>query len=141
MKPSLVPGMRGQSSFTVTAANTVPQLAIDQAAFTDIPAVLATAYMIAMIEGASAQLLAPHLDTGEGSLGIRVDVTHSAATMIGQVVTVNAEVLAVDGRKITIKVVAHDGVDTIGSGSHQRAVVPWDRFIAGLAVKRQRAGL
>ncbi|MFM2421584.1 MAG: hypothetical protein RL291_114 [Pseudomonadota bacterium] len=141
MKPSLVVGLKGQSSFVVTDANTVPRLTIDQAGFEDIPAVLATAYMVAMMEGASAQLIRPHLDANEGTLGVTVNVNHTAATLVGQTVTVTAEIIAVEGRKVTFKVVAHDGVDKIGEGTHQRAVVPWDRFKAGIDGKRAKAGL
>lgn len=140
MKPTLVPGVTATSTFPVTAANTVPQLAIDRSGFADIPDVLATAYMIAMMEGTATQALRPHHDANEGSLGVAVNVTHVAATVIGQTVTVTAEVAAVEGRKVTFKVKAHDGIDVIGEGTHVRAIVPWDRFKAGVAAKASKAG-
>jgi fluoroacetyl-CoA thioesterase len=79
--------------------------------------------------------MAPHLDPGEGSLGVHVDVSHSAATPPGLTVTVDADVTAVDGRRITFKVKAHDGVDLIGEGRHERFVVVWDRFNSRVAEK------
>ncbi len=135
MKPTLVPGVTASHTYTVTAANTVPHLAMDRSTFDDIPEVLATAYMVVMLEGAATKALRPHLDANEGSVGISVNVTHLAATLPGQTVTATAEVIAVEGRKITFKVSAHDGRDKIGEGTHQRAIVPWDRFKAGVAAK------
>ena len=138
MKPTLQPGIAATHTFDVAVANTVPQLAIDRSSFNDIPDVLATAYMIAMMEGASAKALRPHLDEGEGSLGVLVNVSHLAATVPGQMVTVTSEVMAVEGRKITFRVTAHDGMDRIGEGTHQRMIVPWRRFKDGVAAKAKR---
>ena len=135
MKASLVPGVTATHAYTVTAANTVPHLAMDRSTFDDIPEVLATAYMVVMMEGAATKALRPHLESNEGSVGISVNVTHLAATLPGQTVSVTAEVIAVEGRKITFKVTAHDGLDKIGQGTHSRAVVPWDRFKQGIAAK------
>jgi fluoroacetyl-CoA thioesterase len=139
MKPTLAPGLTDTHSYTVTAANTVPHLAMDRSTFDDIPEVLATAYMAVMMEGACTKVLRPHLDAGEGSLGIHLDVSHIAATVPGQTVTVTATIEKVEGRKVTFRVAAHDGLDRIGEGTHVRAIVPWDRFKAGVAAKATRA--
>jgi fluoroacetyl-CoA thioesterase len=135
MHHTLTPGLTDTHAYTVTAANTVPHLAMDRSTFDDIPEVLATAYMVVMMEGACTKLLRPHLGTNEGSLGIAVDVTHLAATLPGQTVTVTATIEKVEGRKITFHVLAHDGLDKIGEGTHTRAIVPWGRFKAGVAAK------
>lgn len=139
MKPTLVAGVTATASFLVTEANTVPALAIDKLGFTDIPHVLATAYMIAMMEGTSTRLLRPHHDDNEGSLGVHIDVSHLAATVIGQTVTVTSTVTQVDDRKVAFHVVAHDGIDLIGEGKHVRAIVRWDRFKAAVAAKAGKA--
>lgn len=138
MKPTLAAGVTATHSYTVGRENTVPHLAMDRSTFDDIPEVLATAYMVVMMEGAATKALKPHLDANEGSVGIAVNVTHLAATLPGQTVTVTAEITAVEGRKVTFKVVAHDGIDKIGEGTHARAIVPWDRFKAGIAAKAGR---
>jgi fluoroacetyl-CoA thioesterase len=135
MKPTLVSGAIASHSFLVDRANTVPHLAMDRSTFDDIPEVLATAYMVVMMEATATKALRPHLDVNEGSVGIHVDVSHLAATLPGQTVTVTAEVTKVEGRKISFKVIAHDGIDTIGEGLHQRMIVPWQRFKAGIAAK------
>lgn len=135
MQASLVPGVTATHAYTVTTANTVPHLAMDRSTFDDIPEVLATAYMVVMMEGAATKALRTHLDASEGSVGIAVNVTHLAATLPGQTVSVTAEIIAVEGRKVTFRVSAHDGVDKIGEGTHTRAIVPWDRFKQGIAAK------
>ncbi len=135
MRASLIPGVTATHAYMVTAANTVPHLAMDRSTFDDIPEVLATAYMVVMMEGAATKALRPHLDSNEGSVGISVNVTHLAATLPGQTVSVTAEVVAVEGRKVTFKVSAHDGLDKIGEGTHTRAIVPWDRFKQGISAK------
>lgn len=140
MKPTLAPGLADTHSYLVTTANTVPHLAMDRSTFDDIPEVLATAYMCVMMEGACTKVLRPHLDAGEGSLGIHLNVSHIAATVPGQTVTVTATIEKVEGRKVTFRVEAHDGLDKIGEGTHQRAIVPWERFKSGVAAKILRAG-
>ena len=65
--------------------------------------------MIVLMEWTCAQLLSQHLDTGEGSLGTHVDVSHLAATPPGMTVKVDVEIIEVQGRKIVFKVSAHDG--------------------------------
>jgi len=138
MKPTLVPGISASHRFLVERANTVPHLVMDRSTFDDIPEVLATAYMVVMMEAAATKAIGPHLDAGEGSLGIHIDVSHLAATLPGQSVTATAEVVAVDGRKVTFKVSAHDGLDKIGEGRHVRAIVPWRRFEEGVAAKAEK---
>jgi fluoroacetyl-CoA thioesterase len=91
--------------------------------------------MIVLMEWTCTQLMELHLDPGEGSLGTHVDVSHLAATPIGFTVKVDAELVAVDGRKLTFRVTAHDGKDLIGEGRHERVVVAWDRFNAKVAEK------
>ena len=76
-----------------------------------------------------------HLDAGEGSLGVKVDVGHLAATPPGLTVTVDCECVEIKGQKVTFKLHAHDGVDLIGEGRHERYIVPWEKFNARVAEK------
>jgi fluoroacetyl-CoA thioesterase len=139
MKPTLQPGLTHRFAYTVPANKTVPHLFPEAAEFTAMPQVLATGFFVGLLEWTCIQLLTPHLDAGEGSLGIHVDVGHTAATPPGLTVTVDAELIAVDGRKVSFKVRAHDGVDLIGEGRHERFVVAWDRFNAKVADKAKAA--
>lgn len=140
MKPGLSIGAQGRHSFTVTEAELVPAL-FGGTAFARMPRVFATAQMVALMEWACVEQLRPFYDDGEDSLGIHVDVDHSAPTLPGQTVTVETEVEEIDGRFIWFRVRAHDGIDVIGQGRHRRAVINADRFNQRLAAKRTATGL
>ena len=141
MKPSLVPGLRHTFSYKVPENKTVPYTYPESDIIANMPKVFATGFMIVLMEWTCTQLMAPHLDAGEGSVGTHVDVSHSAATLPGQTVTVDAELTEVKGRKLVFKVSAHDGIDLIGEGRHERVVVAWDRFNAKVAEKAKQAEL
>lgn len=141
MKPSLKPGIKHSFSYVVPENKTVPYTYPESPEIAAMPKVFATGYMIVLMEWTCIQLIAPHLDSGEGSLGVHVDVSHAAATPPGMKVTVEAECVAVDGRKLTFKVRAHDGKDMIGEGTHQRAVVAWEKFNVRVAEKAKAAGV
>ncbi len=139
MKASLKPGLKHSFSYAVPENKTVPFTFPESPEIAAMPKVFATGFMIVLMEWTCLQLLAPHLDTGEGSVGIHVDVSHSAATLPGMTVTVEAELTEVAGRKVAFKVRAHDGIDVIGEGRHERAVVAWDKFNARVADKAKAA--
>jgi fluoroacetyl-CoA thioesterase len=139
MKPSLKPGLTHRFTYRVPVEKTVPYTFPEAPEIASMPKVFATGYMIVLMEWVCTQLLAPHLDPGEGSLGVHVDVSHLAATVPGMDVTVDAECVAVEGARITFKVKAHDGIDLIGEGRHARFVVPWDKFNARVAAKAAKA--
>jgi fluoroacetyl-CoA thioesterase len=138
MKASLKPGVSHRFIYRVPRDKTVPFLYPEAPSFQAMPEVFATGYMVGLMEWASIELLGPHLDEGEGSLGTHIDVSHLAATPPGFEVTVDTEVTKVDGRRVWFKIKANDGVDTIGEGSHERAVVVWQKFKARVAEKAMR---
>ena len=127
MKP-LSPGVKHSFSYLVPENKTVPYTYPESPIISGMPKVFATGFMIVLMEWACAELLGPYLDPGEGSLGTHVNVSHAAATPPGMTVQVDAEIAAVSGRKLTFKVRAHDGVDMIGEGTHERVVVNVNRF-------------
>ena len=139
MKTTLQPGLKHSFSYVVPENKTVPYTYPESPIIAAMPKVFATGFMIVLMEWTCAQLLEPHLDAGEGSLGTHVDVSHLAATPPGMTVTVDVEVLEVRGRKVVFKVRAHDGIDLIGEGRHERVVVAWDRFNAKVAEKAKSA--
>jgi fluoroacetyl-CoA thioesterase len=93
-----------------------------------LAAVMSTPTMIAMMELAAMDAVRPYLDAGEGSVGVAIDVRHVAATPPGWRVTAEAEVTRSEGRKLELKVWAHDEKEEIGSGVHQRAIIDTARF-------------
>ena len=138
MKPTLKPGLTHRFTYQVPMNKTVPYTYPEAPEIAAMPKVFATGNMIILMEWVCTQLIAPHLDAGEGSLGTYVDVSHLAATPPGFSVTVDVECVKVDGRKLEFKVRAHDGVDLIGEGRHERAVVMWEKFISRVADKAQK---
>ncbi len=141
MKPSLQPGAKTEFSFRVPATKTVPHLFPEAHEFQLMPTVFATGFMVGLMEWTCIKLIEPHLDAGEGSLGVHIDVSHLAATVPGQTVTVTANCLKIDGRRLTFHVSAHDGLDLIGEGNHDRMIVNWDKFEHRVNDKAKRARL
>jgi fluoroacetyl-CoA thioesterase len=135
MKPTLKAGLTHRFSYRVPENKTVPFLFPEAADFQSMPKVFATGFMVGLFEWTCMQLLAPHLERGEGSLGVHIDVSHEAATPPGLTITVDVECTAIHGNRVTFEVRAHDGVDLIGRGRHQRFVVAWDKFEARVAEK------
>jgi fluoroacetyl-CoA thioesterase len=141
MKPTLTPGLKKSFSYVVPENKTVPYTFPESPIIAGMPKVFATGFMIVLMEWTCAQLLEPHLEAGEGSLGTHVDVSHLAATLPGMRVTVDVECSEVQGHKVIFNVRAHDGVDLIGEGRHERVVVAWDKFNAKVAEKAKAAEL
>jgi fluoroacetyl-CoA thioesterase len=139
MKPSLQPGLKHSFSYVVPATKTVPNLYRESPQLQAMPDVFATGFRVGLMEWTCVQLLEPHLDAGEGSLGVHIDVSHKSATPPGMTVTVDAECVEVRGPRARFKVVAHDGIDEIGAGTHERFIVSWERFNRGIAAKRAKA--
>lgn len=139
MKPTLQPGLTHRFSFQVPDTKTVPHLYPEAPEFQAMPEVLATGFMVGLMEWACLKLLEPHLEPGEGSLGTHIDVSHKAATPPGLTVTVDVECLEVRGPRVAFHVSAHDGLDEIGAGRHERFVVTWDRFNKAVDGKKARA--
>ena len=140
MKSTLKPGLTHRLAYTVPENKTVPYTYPEAPEIAAMPKVFATGNMIILMEWTCTQLLGQHLDPGEGSLGVHVDVSHLAATPPGMTVTVDVACEAVTGQRITFKVKAHDGVDLIGEGRHERFVVAWDKFNARVAAKAKKVG-
>ena len=139
MKPGLTIGAKGVHRLVIGEAQTVPQLYPESAEFRAMPGVLATGYMVGLMEWACIEQLLPYHEDGEGSLGTHVDVSHLAPTPPGLTVTVETEVTGIDGKFVWFSVRAHDGVDLIGEGRHQRALVRWEKFVPKAMAKAERA--
>ena len=140
MKDSLKAGLTHRFQFRVPSSKTVPQLYPESQMFREMPEVFATGYLVGLLEWACIEALRPHLDwPREQSLGTRVDVSHLAATPPGLTVTVDVRLDKVDGRRLSFSIAAHDGVDRITEGTHERVVIDRDRFMEKVRAKAQRA--
>lgn len=137
MKDSLQPGLTHQHQFTIPETKTVPYLYPESDMFRDMPVVLATGFMVGLLEWACIELIRPHLDwPKEQSLGTHVNFSHLAATPPGLTVTVDVKLESVEGRKLVFSVQAHDGIDTISTGTHERVIIDEARFLSKLALKQ-----
>ena len=125
----LEPGSSGIAELTVTDADLASSLNLEPG--DDFPPVLATARMIALMEVAGARLLVPLLKPGELSVGVTVDIVHTAATPQGVTVVAEARFTGIEGKLYAFDVVARDPGGEIGRGTHKRAIVAAERIVAG----------
>ena len=139
MDNTLKPGIKYEHKFIVPASKTVPALYPEAEEFLAMPEVFATGFLVGFLEWACIKCINPHIDwPNEQTLGTHIDVTHQAATPPGLEVTANVELIEVDGKRLVFQVEAHDGVDVISRGRHERFIVNKDRFDARIAEKRKR---
>lgn len=138
MKDTLKPGIRYEHKFIVPISKTVPALYPESAEFVAMPEVFATGFLVGLLEWACIKAINPHIDwPDEQTVGTHIDVSHEAATPPGLEVTATVELVAVEGRKLVFAVEAHDGVDLISKGRHERFVINKARFTAKLGEKKQ----
>ncbi|TNC96780.1 MAG: hypothetical protein FD121_1021 [Gallionellaceae bacterium] len=139
MKDSLKPGIRYEHKFLVPSSKTVPALYPEAEEFLAMPEVFATGFMVGFLEWACIKCINPHIDwPREQTVGTHVNVTHQAATPPGLEVTASVELIEVDGKRLVFSVEAHDGVDLISKGRHERFVINKERFDAKLGEKLKR---
>jgi fluoroacetyl-CoA thioesterase len=138
MKPTLLAGLASEFCYEVPESKTVPHVYPESDLFRSMPAVFATAYMVGLVEWACMEAMRPHLDPGEQSVGVDVRLSHTAATPPGFTVSVKVEVDRVEGRRVRFRVSAHDGVEPIGEGTHERFIIDPVRFVAKVQEKVSR---
>jgi fluoroacetyl-CoA thioesterase len=140
MKATLQPGLTFEFKYRVPENKTVPYLYPESPEFQLMPKVLATGYMVGLLEWACLLSIIPHLDwPNEQTVGTLVNFTHSAATPPGMTVTVRVKLEKVEGRKLSFSVVADDGIDKISEGTHERFVIDAAKFNSKLTEKVARA--
>jgi fluoroacetyl-CoA thioesterase len=125
----LKPGIKGEAATQVTPEMTANRIA------SGVVEVYATPQMIGLMEKASSEAVQPYLEAGQSTVGTLVNVTHIAATPIGQKVRARAELVEVDGRRLVFAVVAYDELEKIGEGRHERFIIEESRFLNRVARK------
>jgi fluoroacetyl-CoA thioesterase len=130
MKKTLVPGVSGEARRRVVTENLVSFHR------RGMPPVLATPWLLDVMETAAYEAIRPHLDPGEASVGVQVDFEHLAPTPVGETIVATAQVTAVEGKRIEIDFEARDGHELIARGKHVRAVVDLERFCERVNRKR-----
>jgi len=123
--PALAAGLTHTSTLTVTDNLTAQVMGSG-----DMP-VLATPAMIALMENAAMLAVAPALQQGDTTVGTLMNATHDRPSPVGATVEATATLTAVEGRKLTFDIQAHDAQgQLIGTATHHRVIVTRDRFLS-----------
>lgn len=137
MKDTLKPGIVFEHEFIVPASKTVPSLYPESEEFSVMPEVFATGFLVGLLEWTCIRAVNPHLDwPREQTVGTHVDISHEAATPPGFRVSVTARLVEVHGKKLVFEVEAHDGLDRITKGRHERFIIDKDTFDARIGKKQ-----
>lgn len=137
MKESLKPGIRYEHKFMVPSSKTVPALYPESEEFLAMPEVFATGFLVGFLEWACIKAVNPHLDwPKEQTVGTHIDISHQAATPPGLEVTATVELVEVSGRRLVFEVEAHDGIELISKGRHERFVIDKEKFYAKVGKKK-----
>lgn len=118
----LKPGLAGSTEILVGTRDTAPHVGSGKVK------VLATPVMVSLMEEAALNAVEGLLPPGHQTVGTRLDISHTAATPVGMRVTARAELVKVEGRRLTFNVTASDERETIGEGTHERIVINVARF-------------
>lgn len=102
--------------------------------------VLATPILVTLLEAAALQAVEEFMHPGQQTVGTRLDISHTAATPVGMRVRAHAELVQVEGRKLTFSLRAEDEVETIGGGTHERLIISVERFDQRMQKKNEAGG-
>lgn len=139
MKKSLRLGIEHEFSFLVPKSKTVPALYPESAEFQKMPEILATGFMVGLMEWTCIQAVNPHIDwPREQTVGIRIDMSHIAPTPPGLSVKVNVRLVEVEGRKLIFEIEARDDIELIGKGMHERFIIYPETFLEKVRQKSQQ---
>ncbi|HXY53599.1 MAG TPA: thioesterase family protein [Nitrospirota bacterium] len=132
-------GLIHEFSFTIPANKTVPYLYPESEEFQQMPEVFATGFMVGLIEWACIKAVNPYLEwPEEQTVGTHIDLSHVAATPPGFEVTAKVKLTAIDGRRLVFEVEAHDGVELISKGKHERFVINKNKFTTKMIEKSSK---
>jgi len=129
MEGQLSVGLQGEARVTVDESNT----AIAHGSGT--VSVLATPALIALLEKAAQNSVAPFLEAGSTTVGTMVNIKHLAATPVGLKVTATSRLAELDGRRLLFEVEVKDEVEVVATGVHERFIVKMDSFMKRAANK------
>lgn len=127
----IAPGTEGVLARTVEAHHTTRRGDYD---------IFSTPNLVLLLEEAAIEALAPHLREDQASVGTKVEIAHTAATLLGQTVTATATVTEVDRRRVVFSITVVDDLEEIGSGTHERFIIDVPGFVDRLAQKSSQLG-
>ncbi|MFT5658152.1 MAG: fluoroacetyl-CoA thioesterase [Gammaproteobacteria bacterium] len=127
--PSLEVGAKVTQTTLVEDHHTAPHVGSGKAK------VLATPVLVTLFEIAALALIEPCLPSGTQSLGIRLEIKHTAATPTKMEVDVTATLIGIKGRALTFEITARDELEQIACGTHERVVVDISKFDLNVQAK------
>jgi fluoroacetyl-CoA thioesterase len=140
MSQTLKEGMTFEFSYRVPAEKTVPHLFPEFPEGGKMPEVLATGFLVGLMEFACIKFINPHIEwPRQQTVGIQINLSHTAATPPGFTVTIKGRLEKMDGRKLSFVLDASDGVDSIGQATHERFIIDAEKFNASVARKKSTA--
>jgi predicted thioesterase len=119
-------GVKGKEELVVTFEDTAARYG------SGLVEVFATPAMVALMEKTCLTSVRPYLPEGYGTVGIKIDVSHSRATPVGMRVICESTLVEIDRRRLVFEVVAHDEKGEIGRGRHERFVIDTGKFMEKL---------
>ncbi|WP_448871993.1 thioesterase family protein [Desulfobulbus propionicus] len=126
MELEIPAGVKGKEELVVTFEDTAARYG------SGLVEVFATPAMVALMEKTCLTSVRPYLPEGHGTVGIKIDVSHSRATPVGMRVTCESTLVEIDRRRLVFEVVAHDEKGEIGRGRHERFVIDTGKFMEKL---------
>lgn len=142
MKDTLKTGIESEFKLHISESKTVPALYPESPEFQEMPEVFATGFMVGFLEWACIKAINPHLDwPNEQTVGIHIDISHTAATPAGFEVTAKVKLVKVDGRRLLFEIEAHDGIELISKGKHERFIINKKKFNSKLKEKIKKKGI
>ena len=123
-------GIKGKQEIVVTEDKTADALG------SGLLPVFGTPFMIALIENTACQSVLPELEEGQGTVGTRLEVEHSAATPVGMKVTCETELVEVDRKRLVFEANVYDEAGPIGKGRHERFIIDNARFMEKVEAKK-----
>jgi predicted thioesterase len=128
MKPTLAAGAAHTRSLIVDRPRTIDFMG-------EALRVYATPEMIRDIEITCRELLMPHCEADEDSVGTRIEADHLAPALLGAQIEISVKVIEVKGRSVTFEASVRDAIEEIGRGRHNRFVVDKAKSAGRLAAK------
>lgn len=125
-------GIRCEKKVMVTEENTADKMG------SGLLPVFATPAMISLMEDAASSSVLPYLEEGMGTVGISLNVKHTAATPIGMQVRCESELMEIDRKRLVFQVTAYDGLGEIGSGIHERFIIDNEKFMEKANAKKKQ---
>ena len=116
MKDSLATGITATRRVEIDEARTIDFLG-------EALRIYSTPSLLLDIEQHCRDLILQHLDQAEDTVGVRVELDHMGATLLGMAVDMSATVIEIQGRRITLQVEASDSLETVAKATHVRFVI------------------